>query len=359
MTQPTKRQEESVRRYKAFWNREQVDRPMFAFGQPYPAKHLEMSRELQKQTGAITLEQMTPEAFLPSYEALFQLRSSLPGDTFYTPTPVNGFPWIEAMVGCEIVASGQGYSALHFVNDLDDLDKVVFDINSPWAKRYLEFLECLGKNFKNRTGVGQPIMRGIADLLGAIMGPEQTVYSIYDDPDKLKAFIRRAIDFYVQLYREQMRIVPPFLGGYQIGFYDIWAPDHCFWLQDDNLVLFSPEMYEEFFLEFVATVTSLTPYNLIHLHPVCFHNIDNLLGVKTLSVMEVNREMTEKDFPGQMETLKKIQETKLLDLQGLFTPEDFQTIRDNLSPSGLQLKCIVENLDEVPKMYEAFQKVKW
>lgn len=354
MTQPSIKQQESLARYKAFWNREPMDRPLFCFGQPYPAKHLAKSRALQEQKGAITLEQMNPEAFLSSYEELVSLRNQLPGDSFYTPTPVNGFPWIEAMAGCEVVASGQGYSALHYVEDIDALDRVVLDLDSPWAKRYLEFLDCLGKNFKDRCGVGQPIFRGISDLLGALMGPEQTVFCMYDEPERLKKFIARATNFYVELYREQMRRIPPFLGGYQIGFYDIWAPEPCLWLQDDNLVLFSPEMYEEYFLEFVATVTSLTPYNLIHLHPVCFHNLDNLLGVKTLRVAEVNREMIENSYGELLATLKRIQEVKLLDVQGVFTPDDLRATLRTLSPVGLQLKCIVENLDDVPRMYEVF-----
>ena len=356
MPQPSLRQQESLDRYRAFWKKAN-DRPMFGFGQPYPAKHLEKSRELQKNTGPITLEQMTPEAFLPSYEALFALRGGLPGDLFHTPTPVNGFPWIEAMAGCEIVASGQGYSALHYVKDIDELEKMVLDLETPWAKRYLEFLDCLGRNFRDRTGVGQPIFRGISDLLGALLGPEQTVFCMYDEPDRLKAFIKRATAFYVDLYREQMRRIPPFLGGYQIGFYDIWAPEPCLWLQDDNLVLYSPEMYKEFFIGFVAAVTALTPYNLIHLHPVCFHNLDNLLAVETLAVAEVNREMTETSFPDQLAALKQVQATKLLDIQGLFTLEDLEMIRETLSPAGLQLKCIVEDLDDVPRMYEAFTKL--
>lgn len=356
MVQATPKQQETIARYKAFWNREPVDRPLITFGQPYPAKHLEMSRKLQEQSGPISLEQMNPEAFLPSYEALFTFRSQLPSDAFYTPVPANGFPWMEAMAGCEVVASGQGFSALHYVKDFDELEKIPLSLESPWCQKYFSFLDVLGAHFKDRTGVGQPIFRGISDLLSALMGPEQIVFCLYDEPERMKAFVKRVTAFYVEIYKEQMRRIPPFLGGYQIGFYDIWAPEPCLWLQDDNLVLFSPEMYEEFFLEFVSTITALTPYNLIHLHPVCFHNLDGLLSVDTLRVLEVNREMTETSFSEQLPVLKKIQQTKLLDVQGTFSLEDLELTLNTLSHSGLQLKCLFESVDDIPRLHETFLK---
>lgn len=348
------REEAAIRRYRAFWNRQPVERPLIGYGQPYPAKHLEGSRELQKHKGPITLDMTRPEDFLESYEKRFAECSAWPGDLFYAAVPLNGFPWIEAMFGCGVVASGQGFSALHHASDIEDLEKIPLGLDTPWAKRYLEFLDCLGRHFRGRCGVGQPIFRGIADLLAAVLGPENMVYVMSDEPERAKAFINRATAFYLDLYREQMRRIGPYLGGYHIGFYELWAPEPCLWLQDDNLVLFSPEMYREYFLDWVHAVTSLTPYNLIHLHPVCFHHLESLLDVPTLGVVEVNREMTEKSFPELIATLRRIQERKLLDVQGLVTVDELALLLDSLSPAGLQLKCLTENLADIPKLHRLF-----
>ncbi len=346
--------EESLRRYRAFWKRSAVDRPLIGHGQPYPAKHLDKSRELQRHRGAIALSQVVPEEYLESYERRFAECSAWPGDIFYSAVPLNGFPWIEAMFGCEVVASGQGFSALHFAGDVGDLEKIPLGLDTPWARRYLEFFDCLARHFKGRCGAGQPIFRGIGDLLGAVMGPENMVYAMHDEPERIKAFIRRATGFYLDLYREQMRLSVPYLGGHMIGFYDIWAPGPCLWLQDDNLVLFSPEMYREYFLEFVAAVTALTPYNLIHLHPVSLHHLDSLLDIPTLAVIEVNREMTEKAFSELVPTLRRIQERKLLDVQGVISPEDLDLLMESLSPAGLQVKCLTEDVSGIPGMQALF-----
>lgn len=274
MTAPTPRQQASLDRYTAFWERRPTDRPLIGFGVPYPAKHLRRNRELQQECkGPITPDMLRVDEFMPSYEEWFAKRGQFPGDLLYSVEPPNGIPWVEAMAGCGVVASGQGYSALHFVKDADGLDQATLDLDSPWARKYFEFYDALNENFAGRCGVGQPIFRGISDLLAAILGPENMVYAMSDEPERTKAFIRRATNFYIELTREQMRRTRPFLGGWQIGFYDVWAPEPCVWLQDDNLVLFSEEMYREFFRDAVAAVAGLTRYNLIHLHPVCFHQV--------------------------------------------------------------------------------------
>ncbi|MCL2001343.1 MAG: hypothetical protein FWG74_07910 [Planctomycetes bacterium] len=346
--------EESLRRCRAFWKRETVDRPLVGYGQPYPAKHLDQSRELQLHRGLITLSQLEPESYLESYERRFAECSAWPGDIFYSAVPLNGFPWIEAMFGCEVTASGQGFSALNFARDTEDLERIPLGLETPWAKLYLDFLDCLGRRFKDRCGVGQPILRGISDLLAAILGPENLVYAMHDEPERIKNFIRRATAFYLELYREQMRRSVPYLGGWMIGFYDLWAPGPCLWLQDDNLVLFSSEMYREYFLDFVAAVTALTPYNLIHLHPVSLRHLDSLLDIPTLTVVEVNREMTEQAFPELISDLRRIQERKLLDVQGVISPAELRLLLDRLSPSGLQLKCLTETPEDIPGMHEYF-----
>jgi hypothetical protein len=341
-------------RFLKFWNREKTDRPTITFcGIPYVAKRLARTRKLlQEYSGPMSPEMIVPEEFLESYEENLALWESLPGDSYFTAEPINGFPWAEAMAGCGVMASAEGFTAHPCAGSLDELKNLSLDTASPWVDKYFRFLEYLGSVFKNRCPVGQPLFRGIADLLAALAGPEKLVYALYDAPGEMHKIIERVIQFYISLYKEQMRIIPPFEGGSQIGVYDVWTPGPCLYLQDDNLVLFSGEMYEEFFKVFIEEVTKLSPYNVIHVHPVSFRHIDMLAGIPTLGVIEANHELDGVSLIKRIEILRKIQKHKRLIIQGPLTQQDLRDALAHLDYAGLHIKITGMDAVTAPAMFD-------
>jgi hypothetical protein len=341
-------------RFKRFWDMQETDRPTIGFGGvPYVIKRLARTRRLlEEYNGPLLPEMIIPEEFLDSYEENLALWNSLPGDTYFTAEPINGFPWVEAMAGCRVMASHEGFTAHPCVDNLPELMRLPLDLASPWADKYLRFLECLGAHFDGRCPVGQALFRGISDLLGALMGPENMVYALYDEPDKMHEFIDRLINFYIALYKEQMRIIPPFEGGSQIGVYDVWTPGPCVYLQDDNLVLFSDGMYKEFFKPFIEEVTKLTPYNVIHVHPVSFRHLDMLVRIPGLAVIEANHELDGVPIIKRMPELQQIQKHKRLIIQGPLTQQDLRDILTHLKYSGLHLKVTNVDTATAPAMYD-------
>lgn len=239
---------ERIERFNKFWNREQTERPTVGFqiGSPFVACRLEAGRKLLVENMPVTPDMLNVEEFIESYEKNYEISLQVEQDSFWTAEPYNGIPWLEGIAGCPIVGSKASFRSREYINDADDLDNIVLSEANPWYQKYFEFLEVLIKASKGRYPVGQPILRGISDLIGAVMGQEKLIYSLYDHPDSIKRFVERATDFFIKFIKKQEEMLPDFYGGYSIGFYNIWAREKSMWFQDDISCLFSPQLYREF-----------------------------------------------------------------------------------------------------------------
>jgi len=99
-----------------------------------------------------------------------------------------GFPWMEAVLGCPIFSSDDGLNG--WAKPIFDYSRCIkpFDLQSsnPWLEKLLEFAEYLVRIVRDRLPVNILIMRGITDLLSAMMGPETLGLELYDRPQVLK-----------------------------------------------------------------------------------------------------------------------------------------------------------------------------
>ena len=54
--------------------------------------------------------------------------------------------------------------------------------------------------------MGQPILRGISDMIAALRGASQMVFDLYDHPEQFRRLAKRCTDLLVALVEEQQRI---------------------------------------------------------------------------------------------------------------------------------------------------------
>ena len=110
-------------------------------------------------------------------------------------------------------------------------------------------------------------MRGVSDLMAALLGVERLIYAMLDDPGRVFALAERIAEFWIAFGRAQLDAVPRFAGGYGSFMYNLWAPGTCVWLQEDASALLSPSLYERFILPFDSQIAAAFDYTFIHLHP--------------------------------------------------------------------------------------------
>lgn len=65
------------------------------------------------------------------------------------------------------------------------------ETHNPWLAKYLEFVEKLTAHSQGRYPVGQPILRGTSDMLGALRGQTNLVFDYIDHPDAIQQLAQK------------------------------------------------------------------------------------------------------------------------------------------------------------------------
>jgi hypothetical protein len=255
---------------------------------------------------------------------------------------------MEAILGCAIRAGRESLTSRPWLSSpAEALEKVSFDPENPWLKKYLEFTTALVQQSRGRFPVGMPIMRGPTDMIGALMGQQEMVLALMlEDPAAMRRLIERVARAFLSVIEAQRRLVPDFHGGSALGFYHVWAPGPSLWFQDDLSAILSPKLYREFFLDAARMILAGHPYTAFHLHPASFFILDELLGLKDLNVVEVNKDVGGPSVKEMLPVLSKIMQTRGLILWGDLTVEDLEAVKRHLPCRGLCLNVIAPSLAE-------------
>jgi hypothetical protein len=351
---------EKIDRFKRFWAREETDRPTFGFGLTFPAKSLTAGLPYLERGGPLQPREIEPEDFLESYEALYRRWESVEQDALWTAVPWNGVPWVEAMMGCEIASSPSGFDALPRGAVPDAPSAFEVSPDNPWQSLYFRFIDLLSKLSAGRFPVGQPILRGVSDTLGAVLGQDNMIYALYDHPERVREIAGKIAAFLGRLLARTVERTPRFHGGTCMGFYNLWAPGPAAWFQDDLAVLFSPELYADYILPLLRPLAEVFPYTMTHWHPAAFQHLDALLDIPGLTALQINRDIADKSIRDMLPELKKIQRHKCLVIQGILTDEDLSCIAGELTPRGLHINLMSPSWEEVEQRRNYLaRKFRW
>jgi hypothetical protein len=340
--------EDALNRYRRFWAREPVERPLvgFSVGGWFPFHHYRAMQPLRGR-GELSPEDFRPEAFLADYDGLTSLWAGVEDDMIRGVSPLPFFPWLEAMLGCRIRIGSESVWAEEGGFDYADIGRIDFSDANPWRQKYLEFVRLLREHFGARVPVGIPILRGPADMVAALRGSEQMVYDLYDAPEAFGRLAGACSDFAVRLMHAQHDLTGPFAGGYLIEQLGLWAPDRIARLQEDASALFSPELYVRFLQPHDRRMGEAFPRSAIHLHSSSLHLLEEILDVGALGCIQINKDVGNVTIAEMLGSFRKVQAGgRCLLIRGKLTPEDVALLRDTLSPDGLYLQIVAETAEE-------------
>ena len=284
--------EEKARRYQAFWLNEPVERPLvgFSLGGWFP---LQSYRAMERFKGVNRLraDQLIPEEFLKDYERLVAQWDEVEDDLIRAVGPIPPFPWLEAMLGSNVQIGIESIWAEEGGFDYAGVNKIDASKDNPWRKKYLEFVALLKNHFGDRVPVGQPILRGISDMIAALRGASQMILDLYDRPGDFQRLARICTDLLIGLVKDQQGITGPCLGGYEIEQLSLWAPDRVIRIQEDASALFSPGLYVKHLQEEERRQASVFPYSAIHLHSSSLFLLHHILEIDSLSCIQINKDV--------------------------------------------------------------------
>ena len=349
--------EEKIKRYKAFWNREIVERPLigFSLGGWFPLKNYSALENLRGIT-PLKPDMICPKDFFADYDRLISQFDLVKDDIIRAIAPLPPFPWLEAMLGVVMEVGNESIWVREGGFDYANLDRLDFSPQNPWRRKYLEFVAILSKRYSGRVPVGQPILRGVSDLVASLRGSQRMIFDLYDYPELFKQLTAKCTRLIIDLVEEQHRITGLFAGGTVIEHFALWAPGKIIRIQEDASALFSPNLYSKLLMEEDREQARAFPYSLIHLHASSLHLLNQILQIPELKCIQINKDVGGTEVEKEVPYFKLVQDRgKTLLIRGKLTMEDLEILRRNLSPRGLYLQIVIDSPEEAKSFQEFFQ----
>ena len=346
--------QEKIDSYQKFWKREPVRRPLVGFdaGGYFPLRHFKSLQVLQPGEKLVP-QHLRPGDFVDDYERLYEQSQAMDDDLIWGVSPLTAFPWMEAMLGCAAKLAEESIWAVERDAGWEDLEFLSIDDDNPWLGKYLEFLQVLTHHAAGRFPVGQSILRGVTDVIGALRGHDQALIDGMESPERIRPLGAKCASALVSVLKRQFEIIQPFMGGYFIEQYCLWAPDRIARLQEDASSIYSPGMYIDLIQESDRFIASSFPLSIIHLHSSSLFIIDAFLEIGEIDAFQVNKDVGGMELHEMIPTLQKIQESnRSLVLRGSLTPDDLRLIEARLEPGGLLIQIVVDQSAETKELRE-------
>ncbi|MBN2552837.1 MAG: hypothetical protein JXB06_08700 [Spirochaetales bacterium] len=348
--------EERIRGFEDFFAMSNGDGPLVGFFREtyYPLKRYRTESFLP--AGKLAPQDVEVEPFLPEYERLFRLHDETAGDFIWSAAAFWGLPWMEALAGCSVVAdhntgSSRSEKPAGFAGAGDI---PAYDHDNPWVRKALEFLQRLQALSGGRFPLATTLMRGISDLLAALLGNPEFLFLLMDRPREMRELVEKLTDLWIDFAGSQLEVIPDFHGGTGSFYYATWLPGRGVWLQEDASALMSPQLFGEFIAPAVDRIAASFDTTVIHLHPSSYIPVEFLIRTP-LDAIELHI-----DFGGpRAEELypyyRRILDHKPLIIWGDLTGEDLDFIARKLDRRALALLPVVESRRQAEQIWGRFK----
>lgn len=335
---------------KAFteWAARKNTRPLIGFfiESQYPLhRYPNCAKNLPQ--GQVLPEHIKPVAYKEDCDRLYELHKEVPGDFIWSAAPFPGIPWIEASLGCKVIADHQtGSTRAEAPESFSDrLQIPEFSSENHWVKKMMEFIPVIRDHSQGRYGVGVTLIRGISDILSALFGGHDFLFQFYEAPDKMKALIAQIVEYWKAFAGHYLQHMPLFHGGTGSLFYNYWVPGKSILIQEDAAALLSPDLYEEFIFPGICEIADAFEHLVFHLHPSQFIPTDYLLKT-SVDVIELHIDQGGPSAEDLKGVHKKVLQQKPLLVWGDLTSDDLVYILQNQSYQGLAINVVVDSLDQ-------------
>lgn len=173
--------EHRIELFKQFYRKEN-DRPLFGFfhGSEYPMHRYSAAKSILEKT-VLTPDHFPVGPFLDDFEDLFNIHEKCGGDFIWSASAFWGIPWLEAILGCDIVLNDYISGSIHAEKPTyfcGPKSIPAYREDNPWVLKAIEFIEKAAKKSVGRWPIGSTRMRGISDLLALLYGDTELIFAM-------------------------------------------------------------------------------------------------------------------------------------------------------------------------------------
>jgi hypothetical protein len=339
-----------IARYRAFWNRQEVKRPLvgFTFSGWFPLRDFAACRAWGRD-GYLTPDRIDPKAFLDDHLRLLREGEVVDDDLIRGACPTQAaVPWLPGMLGCEMRILPDNVLGAERQLAWDQALQVELDPDNPWFRKYLEFAEALVRISNGKFPVSHGPEVGPTDLHALLRGHTDSVMDLTDEPEKSARLLLRLGGIFRQVTEELWKRLPLFHGGHFDAQYSLWAPGPIIRMQEDATAVYSPSLYRKFVQPVDRLLAGAFASSFIHLHSTSMFLLEAFLEIEEIRCFEVNNDALGPPVREMVRYFRRVQEAgRPLLIRGSFTPEEMRCLMDCLEPRGLFLLIMVNGMEEI------------
>jgi len=338
-----------LERYRAFWSRADVERPLVGFTLRgwFPLEEYAATRAWQ-EADYLTPDMVLPEEFMEDEERLLREGEVLDDDIIRGASPAAAvIPWLCGMLGSRLRILPGNVLAQERTLPWQELEQVRLDRQNPWFRKYIEFAEALARRSNGRFPVSHGALLAPSDLFGQLRGHTQSIIDLVEETERSSRLLWRLAGIFREITEEVWKHLPLYHGGWFDGMYQLWSPGPIIRMQEDASALYSPRLYREFLQPIDRQLASGFSHSFIHLHSTSMFLLDAFLEVEELGCFEINNDVSGPPVTEMVPYFQMVQRARRsLLIRGSFTPDEIRLLMDSLEPRGLFLLILVGDLEE-------------
>lgn len=234
-----------------------------------------------------------------------------------------------------------------FFPSLEDPTELEFDENSFLYQKTLELAHAYVQDSRDDYFVSMPDSTGNADALAHLMGTENLLPTMLEEPEAVHGALDKIQKAYERIMREVFAIVRDVNeGGSCVDWLSTWAPGFHAQMQCDMSVMISNSMFEEFILPELQQQCRLLEYPIYHFDGIeQRRHLDDLLSIPELRAIQWTQVAGQPPCTDFLPDLKKIQDAGK-NVLILVNPSQIRPLMENLSSKRLFLVTTANTREE-------------
>ena len=342
---------ETIKRYNAFWAREETDRPIL---------HI----TVRDKTAA--WNEHEPKTAYDKWENLearyARSRFCMANTKYYG----EAFPhdWVNFGPGCMAAMMGSDYisdwntvwfgGGKTFFNDWSNIDELRLLENAPMYRMVEDMTRLLAERNDGSYFVGISDLGGNLDILASLRNTQDLLTDLYDDPDVVIRATEIVDEAWKACYTKLREILKASGQHGHTTWIGPWCDTTYFPLQCDFAAMISPDNFTKFVMPSLTRLSEFLDHSIFHLDGTGqMVHLDQLLSLPRLDGIQWVPDCgsapiwDEKWFP----LYEQIQAAgKALVLNNLGTVESVLKLCKHFSPKGLWMSVALESEEEAEEL---------
>ncbi len=339
-----------IERYRAFWNRADVRRPMVGFSLIgwFPLLEFAASQAWMDQR-YLPPSAIDPQAVLDDHVRMVREGEAIEDDLIRGAGPMQvAVPFLPGILGCKVRVLPQNVMGEEQHLSWERALQVSLDPEDPWYRAYMDLADALVERAAGRFPVSHGAEIGPTDMHAVLRGHGQSIIDLIDHPGKPAELLWHLGGIFRDFTEALWQRVPLFHGGYYDAQYALWSPGPIIRMQEDATAVYAPRLYRELVQPVDRMLARHFACAFMHLHSTSMFLLDAFLEIEELRCFEVNNDASGPPLCEMIPYFQRIQQAgRALLIRGAFEPHELRLLVDALDPCGLLLLIMVRDMHEI------------